>query len=154
MNPLSGKVFRGILPLILLILLPPILFAGPAIGPRGGYDFDTDNIVLGAEAELGRAFQDFYLAPSLDLEPGDNTITAINADFRLYLFRLPETGLRFYGSAGPTLLTGNGNTELGLSLVAGMKIPMNGNKRYNLETRFGVGDVPNFKLMLSILFGI
>jgi len=148
----------AVLFLFIFSLSPIIVSAGPAIGPRVGYDFDTDKAVLGAEAELGRVLQKFRFAPSIDLEFGDNTITAFNADFRLYLFNLPETGLHFYGSAGPSLFLvssgeGNDQTEIGLSLVAGMKIPMKGQRRYNLETRFGIGDIPEFKLMLSILFG-
>jgi hypothetical protein len=159
MNMLSRNVFAGTVFLILFALSPTFVNAGVAVGPRAGYDFDSDDFVLGAEAELGRAFQNFRFAPSLDFELGDNTITAFNADFRLYLFHLPETGLHFYGSAGPTLLfgsrgKGDTETELGLSLVAGMKIPMKKQNRYNLEMRFGIGDIPDLKLMISILFGI
>jgi len=140
-------------------LLPSSAGAGAAIGPRAGYDFDTEELVIGGEAELGRVFQNFLFAPSLDFELGDNSFTALNADFRLYLFHLPETGLHFYGSAGPTILLdspgrGNNDTEIGLNLVAGMKIPMKSESRYNLELRFGIGDIPDLKLTLGILFGI
>jgi hypothetical protein len=95
----------------------------------------------------------------LDFELGDNTVTVLNSDFRLYLFNLPETGLHFYGSAGPTLVLdspgkGDNGIEIGLSLVAGMKIPMKKENRYNLEIRFGIGDIPDLKLMLGILFGV
>lgn len=137
----------------LVVVMSSSASAGAAIGPRAGYDFDTDNLVLGAEAELGRAFQNFRFAPSVDFELGDNTVTAINSDFRFYLFNLPETGLQFYGSVGPTVVLNN-QTEIGLSLVAGMKIPMKRENRYNLEIRFGIGDIPDVKLMLGILFGI
>jgi hypothetical protein len=69
------------------------------------------------------------------------------------------TSLHFYGSAGPTLVLdspgkGDNGIEIGLSLVAGMKIPMNKENRYNLEVRFGIGDIPDLKLMLGILFGV
>ncbi len=159
MNSLSNVVFNRTVFLILFALLPYSAGAGVEIGPRAGYDLDSDNFVLGVEAELGRAFQGFRFAPSLDFELGDNTITALNADFRLYLFHLPETGLHFYGSAGPTILLdspgdGGSQTEIGLSLVAGVKIPMQNQKRYNLEARFGLGDIPDLKLMFGILFGI
>jgi hypothetical protein len=150
---LSKACSKGITILLLICVLPCSARADVAIGPRAGYDFDTDNFVLGMEAELDRVLQNFKLAPSLDFELGDNSSTALNADFRLYLFNLPETGLHFYGSIGPTLFLNNQN-ELGLSLVAGMKIPMNRRNRYNLEARFGIGDIPDLKLMLSILFGI
>lgn len=150
----------GAITLLLFLVLPSIsLGAGAALGPRAGYDFDSDKFVVGAEAEFGKVLQQFRFAPSLDFELGDNSATALNGDFRLYLFNLPESGLRFYGSVGPTVLfaspkNGDTNTEIGLSLVAGVKIPMKGANRYNLETRFGFGDIPDLKLMLSILFSI
>ncbi len=159
-NSASKGVGVAVIVLALFAVLPCSAAAGSAIGPRAGFDLDTDKFVLGAEAELGRAFQDFRFAPSIDFELGDNSITALNGDFRLYLFHLPETGLRFYGSAGPTLLLGSPgkggdtDTELGLSLVAGMKIPMKGQKRYNLEARFGIGDIPELKVMFAVLFGL
>jgi hypothetical protein len=155
----ANRAFIGTVIVFLIALAPPSTTAGVAIGPRAGYDFDSDNFVLGAESELGRAFQSFRFAPSLDFELGDNTFTALNADFRLYLFHLPETGLHFYGSAGPTVLLdspgkGDSQTEIGFSLVAGMKIPMSGQNRYNLEARFGFGDIPDLKVMFAVLFGI
>ena len=145
--------------LLIIAALPVSAATGFALGPRGGYDFDSDHIVLGAEAEFGQVLQVFRFAPSIDLEPGDHTPVTLNSDFRLYLFNLPESGLRFYGSAGPTLLIdshdkGGNDTGIGLSLVAGVKIPMKGVNRYNVETRFGIGDIPDFKLMLTVLFGI
>ena len=155
---IGGFVASTVL-LIVSAAFPLSAAAGPALGPRAGYDFDSKDFVVGAEAELGRAFQNFRFARSVDFELGDNTITALNADFRLYLFHLPETGLHFYGSAGPTLLLGSPgegetDTEIGLSLVAGMKIPMKGQNRYNLEARFGIGDIPDLKVMFAVLFGI
>jgi hypothetical protein len=153
LNPASRDIGAVIVLMVLSAVLPSSAGAGAAIGPRVGYDFDTDNLVLGAEAELGRVFQSFRFAPSLDFELGDNSVTVLNSDFRLYLFNLPETGLHFYGSVGPTVVLDN-QTEIGLSLVAGMKIPMKRENRYNLELRFGIGDIPDLKLMLGILFGI
>lgn len=155
----KANCLARIITLLLFLVLPSITSAaGAAFGPRAGYDFDTDKLVVGAEAEFGRVLQQFRFAPSVDLELGDNTLTALNGDLRLYLFNLPETGLRFYGSAGPTLVFGSRGkrdtqTELGLSLVAGVRIPMKGKSHYNLEARFGLGDIPDLKLMLAILFG-
>ncbi len=158
-HPVSTGIGAMIVFLVLLAVLPSCANAGAAIGPRAGYDIDSDNFALGAESELGPVFQNFLFAPSLDFELGDNTITTLNGDFRLYLFQLPETGLNFYGSAGPTILLhssgdGNNHTEIGLSLTAGVKIPMQGRNRYNLEARFGLGDIPDLKVMFAVLFGI
>jgi hypothetical protein len=155
----SSRIF-SVSTLLLLLVLPTVsLAAGAAIGPRAGYDFESDNLVLGGGGEFGRVLQSFRFAPSVEFEFGDNTVTALNGDFRLYLFPLPETGLHFYGSAGPTLVftsrdKADTQSELGLSLVAGVKIPMKGENCYNLEARFGFGDIPEFKLMFAIFFGI
>jgi hypothetical protein len=132
---------------------------GYGIGPVAGINLDSEDFVVGAQAELGKVLQTARLAPGLDFELGDNTITTLNVDFRWYLFHLPETGLFFYGAAGPTLILdapkrGGTESEIGLSLVAGLKIPMKGANRYHVEARFGVGDIPDVKLMFGILFGI
>ena len=146
-------IFAGLTALLIFALLPTTTQAA-ALGPRGGYDFDTEQFVIGVEGEFGRALQAFRFAPSLDFELGDANSTMFNADFRLYLFNLPETGLRFYGSAGPTIVLDSprDETDIGLSLVAGMKIPMKNQNRYHLETRFGIGDIPDFKLMAAVMF--
>ena len=106
--------------------MPASVMGEWALGPRAGVNLDTDQFVIGGEAEFGRVLQSFRFAPSVDIELGDNGFTAINSDFRLYLFNLPETGLRFYGSVGPTLLLDSRDgsdteTEIGLSLVAGIR---------------------------------
>lgn len=161
MNVKSSSVLTLIRITIVIIIaaLPFTARGGTAIGPRIGMNFDSDQFTIGAQAELGRVLQTARFAPSLDLDIGDNTMTALNFDFRWYLFRLPETGLFFYGSAGPTIIfgswgKGDSQGEIGLSLVAGVKIPMKGKNRYNLEARFGIGDIPELKVMFGILFGI
>ena len=129
-----------------------------SFGVRGGFASTPDQFVVGGQAELGRALQTARFAPSVDVGLGSNlTAWTFNADFRWYLFNLPESGLKFYGAAGPTLLLASvknaaSDSNLGLSLVGGVRIPMKGGRRYNLEARFGVGDIPDFKLMLGILF--
>ncbi len=72
---------------------------------------------------------------------------------------LPNTGIKFYGSAGPTLLfskggVNNNDSELGLTLSAGMKIPMKNMKRYMIEARFGFGGLPDTKISFALLFSI
>ena len=158
-DPIFNRIGIAIVFLILFAVLPFSASAGAVIGPRAGYDFDSENFVLGAEAEFGQVLQSFKFAPGVDFEFGDNSITAFNADLRLYLFNLPETGPRFYGSAGPTVLldsrgAGDTQTEIGLSFVAGTRIPMKGQKRDHLEARFGIGDISELKVMLAVLFGV
>lgn len=126
-------------------------------GFRGGYSSSPDQIVLGGMMELGKPWGKASVVPSLDLGLGDNvTVWAGNLDLRWYLIPMPESGVDFYGSAGPSLVHysvdgGGSGSELGLTLSAGARIP-SGNNRYNIEARFGVGDIPDFRLMVGYLF--
>ncbi len=150
---LETLFFSGIL---ILVLASPV-FAGviSAFGVRAGVSQNPDQFVIGGMLELGSALGPASLVPSVDFGFGDNTdLTAVNLDVRFYLFPLPQTGINFYGAAGPTAAFANSNSEVGLSLTAGAKIPMKGKNRYNVEARFGVGDIPDLKILLGVLFGI
>ncbi len=142
---------------ILILVLTAPAFAGPipSIGLRAGVSQNPDQFVVGGMLELGSALGPASLVPSVDFGFGDNVdLAAANLDVRFYLFPLPQTGINFYGAAGPTLVFANSQNEIGLSLVGGAKIPMKGKNRYNVETRFGIGDIPDLKIMLGVLFGI
>lgn len=123
------------------------------LGLRAGVNMDSDNFLIGGQAEFGPITGQSYLVPSLDLGFDDETTVAANVDFRWYLIPLPETGIYFYGAAGPTILL-SPDTELGLSLTAGVHIPMKSYRRYNLELRFGFGDIPEFKIVGAVMFGL
>lgn len=131
-----------------------VAWAGGSLGLHAGLSRGPDHLVAGGQAELGPAVGTAFFAPSLDLGfGGDSSVSTVNGDLRWYLLPLPETGIRFYGQAGPTLVVEPDN-ELGFSLGAGADIPMRNGKRYHAETRFGFGDVPDFKIVLGVLFGI
>ena len=123
----------------------------PAWGIRGGASSSPDHAYLGFQTEFGRILGGAHLAPSLDLGLTDGSAMILNGDLRWYLLTLPQTGLRFYGAAGPGLVI-SPDTNLGLQLTAGLHIPMKNGRRYNVEARFGFGDVPDFKLGASVLF--
>jgi hypothetical protein len=42
--------------------------------------------------------------------------------------------------------------NLGLTLVVGGRLPVGGKHAVNLEGRFGIGDVPDFRLIAAIIF--
>ena len=140
--------------LTLVPAAPKAAPVGPALGIRAGFSRNPDQFVIGAQAELG-SLGLATIAPSIDLGLGDGSdVTAANLDLRWYLFPLPQTGIQFYAAAGPTAVFANSQSEIGLSLTAGAKIPMKGTGRYNVEARFGIGDIPDLKVMLGILFGL
>ena len=122
-----------------------------AIGPYLGYG--ESDWFLGGRAELGTVFGSAVFVPGVDFVLGDNSYLALHADFRWYLFPLPDTGIRVYGVAGPTIVT-SGDTEFGLTLAAGVNIPMKKKNRYNAEVRFGIGDIPDVRFLFAVLFSI
>lgn len=147
---------------VLIIISCQSVIAGSnyALGVRGGWSSKPDQFFIGGQGEFGKFLKSARFAPSVDVGFGDDfTVTAINLDLRWYLLPLPETGIYFYGAAGPTLAIispdkGDSDSEIGLSLTAGAKIPMKGANRYNLEFRFGIGDIPDLKIAFGILFAL
>ncbi len=127
--------------------------ADSALGPRLGLSGGNDDFFLGVQGEFGPILGAATLVPSLDFTLGDHSSTALNADLRFYLIPLPETGIRFYGAVGPTLML-SPDTELGLSLILGLHIPMKSTRRYNIEYRWGIGDIPDHKIGVTVLFGL
>jgi hypothetical protein len=130
------------------------------IGARAGYSSNPDQFVIGGQAVIGSVAPFIQLAPSLDLGFGNNvSTTALNIDLQFNLPSLPKISPNIYVGAGPTLVManpdkGNSDTEVGISLVAGLRIPMAGISYYNLETRFGLNNVPDLKVLLGIMFGL
>lgn len=142
------------IPLILsLLLAAPTAQATSAIGARAGVNDSGNDLYLGAQMEFMAKFGAFSLVPGFDFGPGTDAPSVANADLRLYLIPLPETGLRFYAGAGPTMML-SGDLELGLSLTAGINIPMKGSRRYNVEYRWGLGDIPDHKFGVAVMFGL
>ena len=122
-------------------------------GMRAGMGMGPDQFLIGAQAEFGPIVGSSFFVPSLDLGFDDQTTVIANFDLRWYLLPLPETGIYFYGSAGPTIVL-SPDTNIGLSLTAGVHIPMKNQRRYNVELRFGFGDIPDLKIMAAIMFGL
>lgn len=133
-------------------------------GPRNGYGiragggFTPDQFVVGAQFLLGEKLRVLRLAPSFDLGFGDNVTTYIaNVDFLLHS-SLPGSRSQIYLGLGPALVVWDhkdtgADTEVGLSFVGGTRLATSGRTNYNVEARFGVGDAPDFRILLGIMFG-
>ncbi len=139
------------------------LLAGTAsasgFGLRAGFGIDPDQFVAGIQGELsGKKLKAFSLAPSADFGFGDSiTTVCVNLDF-LMLLGLPNSDASLYGGAGPTLSYWDfdniaNDTEIGLSLVGGARFAMGRKNVYNAEVRFGVGDIPDVRILFGIMFG-
>jgi hypothetical protein len=151
----EGRAVRA-LSLILLVVLVPAAHSqagAAALGPRLSFSDGADDVLLGVQSEFGAVLGPLVLAPGLEWGLGDGDQTLANVDLRWYLLPLPETGIRIYGLAGPGLVL-SPESELGFNLGLGAHIPMRAGRRYNVEYRFGLGDLPDHTLSVAILFGI
>ncbi|GAB4317871.1 MAG: hypothetical protein Kow0074_06730 [Candidatus Zixiibacteriota bacterium] len=143
---------------LLVITSSPAAAIG--FGPRGGYSFDPDQLVLGLQAELFPVMVVFDFVPSIDIGFGDDlTVTTINGDLQYNFPSLPSTNVSIFVLGGPTIArinpdNGQSNTEVGLSLGGGLRVPLTGPASYYGEVRFGFGDVPDLKAMVGIVFGL
>ena len=147
----TGAIIVAVIAVIACCIPSSSLARSKAVGPYLGYG--ESDWFLGARAELGTVFGSAVFVPGIDFTLGDGSFVALKAEFRWYRFPLPDTGIRVYGVAGPTIVT-SGDTEFGLTLAAGINIPMKKKNRYNAEVRFGIGDIPDVRFLFAVLFSI
>ncbi len=129
--------------------------SGLGFGLRGGFGLDPDQFVVGAQFSLGKAFAITRVVPSVDVGFGDNVTTIdFNADFLLRLI-VEDTSFGLYGGGGPTLafldFKNDSKWKLGLSVVVGAQLPIIKRHATNIEARFGIGDIPDFRLLLALI---
>ncbi len=130
---------------------------GGSYGIRGGYDFDAEQMMIGAQAELGKIIELARFAPSADYGLGnDLTTLAFNADMRIFLSP-PGSSATLYGGVGPTFFITDSDgrdahSKIGLTLSGGAKFGAGKGRTYNLEGRFGVDTMPSFRLLFGIFF--
>lgn len=117
-------------------------------GARAGLGIDPDQLVVGASMTFGKAAGIFRVSPVAQLGLGDVTTFDINVDFLVRL-KVEDSGFGFYGGAAPTLVFGD-NTEFGGTLVAGVNVPLFKSRMSAIEGRFGLGDVPDVRILLTV----
>ncbi len=147
---------RSAIPLLMVVLCTlgsaSRIHAQTSLGPRAGFG-DESEFYLGLQVEYPAKYGSISLVPSFDFGPGTDARSVANADFRLYMIPLPDTEIRFYAAAGPTMML-SGDLELGISLNVGLNIPMKSTRRYNVEYRYGLGDAPEHKIGAAVMFGL
>lgn len=145
---------------LLLFAAGSSAFGSPSktFGFRAGFGLDPDQVVVGLQGRVGELIPNVRIAPSADLGFGDDlTVFSGNADLLVPLSP-PGSRLAFYIGGGPTLSHfdpkfGDGDTELGVSAVVGIKLPFGRIHNWTVEGRYGIGDVPEVRVVLGILFG-
>lgn len=137
----------------------PIVTGG---GPRIGFSSDPDQIVLGGQLSIGGFAPDWTFDPSLEFGVGDDvTVITLNGDANYHL-RLTDSDWRPYLGFGlgvnrisvdlPAPFEDVSDTEIGLNLILGAGVQTQTGSRWFGELRFGIGDIPELKLMVGINF--
>jgi hypothetical protein len=133
-------------------------------GPRIGLSIDPDQVVLGGQLVVGELAPDVTFNPSLEFGFGDDvTVIALNIDGQ-YHFRIQGSAWRPYAGFGiginfieidlPSPFNDISDTEAGANLIVGAGVPTQSGNRFFTEARFGIGDIPEFKLMAGWLFAL
>lgn len=120
-------------------------------GIKGGLGLNPDQFVLGAQYSLGKALGIFRVVPAVHVGFGDVTTIDFNVDFLARLIT-KDSGFGFYAGAAPTFITGDGFDEFGITLIGGLQVPIMKSRATNIEGRFGLGDLPDFRLLLTVFF--
>jgi len=118
------------------------------LGARAGVGFTPDQFVVGGSMMFGKSAGIFRVSPVAQLGLGDVTTFDINVDFLVRL-KVENSNFGFYGGAAPTLVFGD-NTEFGGTIVAGVNVPLFKGRSSAIEGRFGIGDVPDFRILLTV----
>ena len=118
-------------------------------GLKAGLGLNPDQFVIGAQYSLGKALGIFRVVPAIHVGFGDVTTFDFNVDFLARLVT-KDSGFGFYAGAAPTLIVGDGFDEFGITLIAGVQVPIIKTKATNIEARFGLGDLPDFRLLFTL----
>jgi len=124
--------------------------SGTGFGVKVGFGIDPGQFVGGLQYALGENLGIFRMVPNAHVGIGNETTFDVNMDFLLRLL-LADSNVAFYGGAAPSLFFGN-NTHFGGNLIVGTQLPLSTTRATNVEARFGLGKVPDFRLLVTFLF--
>lgn len=126
--------------------------SGLGFGLKGGFGISPDQAVIGAQYSLGQRVSVFRLVPNFDIGFGDNlTVVTFNFDF-LARLQVEGSSVAIYGGAAPTLALADGDADLGATLVVGTQLPILRSNATNIEVRFGLGNIPEFRALFTVIF--
>jgi len=116
--------------------------SGPSYGAHLGYNFDVDELLLGAQLS-------WPLTPQLELYPtfdyyfvSPGSLWALNFDLK---YRPPTRYGAWYVGGGLNLLHGAGGSNTNLNLFTGLEARRGGTRPY-VEARFILGSGSTFQV--------
>jgi hypothetical protein len=149
---------RALVAFAFCALIPAAAMAqGPletGIGPRVGFSANPDQIVIGGQAIIGEIAPNLTFDPNLELGFGDHaTVVAANFDLH-YHFDVAHQNWRPYAGFGMGINFidfdhGDSNTEVGGDVIVGAGTPTRAGNRFFGELKLGLGDIPDFKLIVG-----
>lgn len=147
---------RLLLAFSLCALLPAAALAQlrTGIGPRVGISVDPDQLLLGGQAIIGEIAPNVTFDPSLELGFGDE-VTTLAANFDLhYHFDIENVTWRPYAGFGADIVffdadNAGSDTEVGGGIILGAGAPTSSGNRFFGELKFGLGDVPDLKIVVG-----
>ncbi len=148
--------------LFAFLLLPAAAWAAVqpnGWGPRVGFSADPDQLVLGGQLEMGEIAPEIDFTPNLELGFGDDaTVIAANLDLH-YRFQISRSQWSPYVGAGLGIafievnldppFRDKSDTNVGGNLLLGAQVPTQAGSRFFAEMKFGLGDVPDWKLLVG-----
>ena len=123
-----------------------IVNTGPAYGAHVGYNFDSDDMLLGAQLSWP-IMPSLELYPSFDyyfVDPG--SAWALNFDVK---YRPPTRYRSWYLGGGLNYLKVSGGSDTNLNLLTGFE-SRRGRTRPYVEAKLTLGDADIFQLVLGL----
>jgi len=133
-------------------------------GPRVGASSDADQVLFGAQFDLGEFTTNLRWQPSVELGFGDDKFSLYGNFMVAYYFPV-KAAVTPYAGAQVTvwLFDQNGpdnskgfddgfNAEIGLYAVGGIETKLESGNRFLAELQVGIGDVPDVRVLVGWTF--
>ena len=133
----------------------PILTAG---GPRIGFSSGPDQVLFGGQLDLGNIAPDLTLNPNGEIGFGDDATTISLCGDLHYHFQLNDSPWRPYVGAGIGFthisvdlgpFGDASDSFVGMNIIGGAIVPTQSGSRFFAEMKLGIGDIPDFKLLIG-----
>ena len=136
-------------------------------GPRFGASTDADQVLVGAQFDLGEFTTNLRWQPSFELGAGDDKFSLYGNFMVAYYFPVkaavtPYAGaqvtLWLFDQDGPNNNGNNDgfddgfNAEVGLYAVGGIETKFKSGNRFLAELQVGIGDVPDIRVLVGWTF--
>ena len=151
----SSILFLATLVALATLALPGT--AGAALGIRGGFSSDPDQILIGMHVETPPVGKDLYVIPSAEAGFGDDAFTlSFNGDLQ-YRFGSQENARPYVGGGLAYFYVdpdnGESDSTFGLNILGGVIFQRKSGQPIFLEAKIALDDdLPSFKMIAGLTF--